>query len=98
MDLFKRTLLIVFIVILTCNTGIAIAQTGKDSLAQEIKAAGDTLSLPLQIDSAHIDSVKEQIKQYYKDSTTVESDVLVAALVKKIESITQLINTASPYF
>jgi hypothetical protein len=49
----------------------------------------------MEQDSERIKAEKERLMQQYKDSVSFESDTIVSVLVKKIQEVTELINTAN---
>lgn len=55
----------------------------------------DTSAQQTAADSIRINAVKERLRQKFKDSISYESDTVVALLLKKIEAVTELINTAN---
>lgn len=66
-----------------------------DSSASKIKAAVDSFKLPAETDSGHVDTVKKILKQGYEDSSLNQSDTIIPLLVKKIQSVSELIAAAN---
>lgn len=91
MKLITRLLPAIFLIMLIGSSEMAIAQTRKDTPATELKKPLDSIDLPSITDSAHINTVKEIIKQRFEDSAINESDTIVPILVKKIQYISELI-------
>lgn len=87
---------VVFLFAFIITSGIATAQTGKDTtIPKATKPAFDPAALSAEIDSGHVDVVKQMLRQQYKDSVSNQSDTIVPILVKKIQSITELIAAAN---
>jgi small-conductance mechanosensitive channel len=93
---------VVFLLLLTTASRIAVAQKRPDSSIQKIdtsiskiKAAVDSFKLPSETDSEHVDTVKKILQQGYEDSSLNQSDTVIPILVKKIQSVSQLIAAAN---
>lgn len=102
-----RHVVFLFLLILASKLSVAQKRPGSgvkktdssfnkiDSSVDNLKAAVDSFKLPSVADSIYIDTVKKILKEEYEDSSLHQSDTIIPLLVKKIQSVSELIAAAN---